>query len=79
VSEFIKKHQFLIACKNAKTIGKTGLYKHLDKDMVEFFNEICKAVLNGDDDVFAIQWAISRLDEEEKMVVENNLDVKKQL
>jgi len=66
VSEFISKKQFLIASKDAKAIGKKGLYEKLDKTMVEFFNEICKAVLNGEDDIFVIQWAISKLDEAEK-------------
>ena len=66
MSEFINKHQFLIASNDARAIGKTGMYEKLDKTMVEFFNEICKAVLNGEDDIFAIQWAISKLDKEEK-------------
>lgn len=66
MSEFISKKQFLIASKDAKAIGKKGLYEKLDKTMVEFFNEICKAVLNGEDDIFVIQWAISKLDEAEK-------------
>lgn len=65
MSEIIKKQQFFIASQDAKAIGKTGMYDKLDKSMVEFFNEICKAVLNGEDDIFAIQWAISKLDEEE--------------
>ncbi len=69
MSEFIKKHQFLIASKDAKAIGKTGMIEKLDKSMVEFFNEICKAVLNGEDDIFAIQWAISKLDADEKKEV----------
>jgi len=69
MSEFIKKHQFLIASKDAKAIGKKGVYEKLDKTMVDFFNEICKAVLNGEDDIFAIQWAISKLDEGEKNAV----------
>ena len=69
MSEFIKKHQFFLESKAAKAIGKTGLYEQLDKTVVEFFNEICKAVLNGDDDIFAVQWAISKLDEGERNAV----------
>ena len=74
MSEIIKKHQFLIESKSAKAIGKTGLYKNLDKSMVEFFEAICKEVLNGDEDIFAIQWAISKLTDVEKKVVENNIE-----
>lgn len=73
MSEFIKKHQFLIASKDAKAIGKTGLYEKLDKTMVEFFSEICKAVLNGEDDIYAIQWAISKLDKEEQSEIRKNM------
>jgi hypothetical protein len=73
VSEFIDKKQFFISSKDAKAIGKTGLYKKLDGTVVEFFNAICKAVLNGEDDVFAIQWAISKLDDEEKKSIENDI------
>lgn len=70
MSEIIKKQQFFIASKDAKAIGKAGMYDKLDKSMVEFFNEICKAVLSGDEDIFAIQWAISKLDEGEKNSIE---------
>lgn len=70
MSEFVDKHQFLIKSIDAKAIGKKGLYDKLDKSMVEFFNAICKAVLNGDDDIYAIQWAISKLNNTEKLAIE---------
>jgi len=70
MSEIIKKHQFFISSKSAKAIGKSGMIKHLDKPMAEFFNAICKEVLNGDDEMFAIQWAISKLDDGEKNAIE---------
>lgn len=65
MAEIIKKEQFMIASKTAKAIGKSGMLNHLDKPIAEFFDAICKAVLNGDDEMFAIQWAISKLDEGE--------------
>jgi hypothetical protein len=75
VSEFISKRQFFIQSKDAKAIGKLGLYKNIEKLMVEFFNEICKAALNGDEDIFCIQYAISKLDEKEKEVVIKGTEV----
>ena len=74
MSEIIKKKQFFIASKDAKAIGKTGLYKSLDKSMVEFFEEICKAVLNGNDEVFAIQWAISKIDDTTSEEIKNKCE-----
>lgn len=62
----LSKHQFLINSKNAKAIGKSGMAEKLDKCMVDFFNAISKEVLNGDDDLFAVQWAISKLDDNER-------------
>lgn len=70
MSEIIKKQQFFIASKDAKAIGKAGMLNHLDKPMAEFFHAICKEVLNGDSEMFAIQWAISKLDEGEKNAIE---------
>lgn len=75
MSEFIKKNQYFISSKDAKAIGKTGLYEKLDKSMVEFFNEICKAILNGDDEIYVIQWAISKLDDDEKKTVLENIEI----
>ncbi len=69
MSEILKKHQFLIESNAAKAIGKAGMLNHLDKPIAEFFNAICKEVLNGDDEMFAIQWAISKLDKEEQNAV----------
>lgn len=75
MSEIIKKQQFFIASKDAKAIGKTGMYDKLDKSIVEFFNAICKEVLNGvDNDIFAIQWAISKLDEDEKNAIKKGCE-----
>lgn len=70
MSEIIKKNQFFIESKAAKAIGKSGMINHLDKLLAEFFNEICKATLNGEDEMFAIQWAISKLDKGEQDAVE---------
>jgi transcription termination factor Rho len=64
MSEIVSKKQFLIATKDAKPIGKMGMANKLDIEMVGFFDEIAKAVLGGDDDIFVIQWAISKLDKE---------------
>ena len=75
MSEFISKRQFFIQSKDAKAIGKEGLYKKIDKLMVEFFNEICKVVLNGDKDIFCIQYAISKLEEKEKEEVIKGMQV----
>ena len=67
MSDMISKKQFFIASKDAKPIGKSGMADILDVEMVKFFDEIAKAVLNGEiDDVFAIQWAVSKLDEGER-------------
>ena len=70
MSEIIKKYQFFIKSTDAKAIGKAGMLNHLDKPIADFFNEICKAVLNGDDEMFAIQWAISKLDKGEQNAIE---------
>ena len=64
MSEIVSKKQFLLASKDAKAIGKAGMADKLDVEMVGFFNEIAKAVLNGDDDLFVVQWAVSKLDKE---------------
>ena len=71
MSEFISTKQFFIATKDAKPAGKIGMADKLDVEMVKFFNVIAKAVLNGEkDDIFAVQWAVSKLDEGERDAVE---------
>jgi hypothetical protein len=77
MSEFVAKNQFFIATKDAKAIGKTGLYEKLDKQVVEFFNAISKAVLNGEsEDIFAVQWAVSKLDEGERDAIEKGRETR---
>ena len=67
MSDMISKKQFFIATKDAKPMGKAGMANVLDVEMVGFFDEIAKAVLQGDTgDIFAVQWAVSRLDEGER-------------
>ena len=73
MSEIIKKHQFFIQGKTAKSIGKSGMINHLDRPMAEFFNEICKSALNGEG-IIAIQWAISKLDKAEQDAVEKECE-----
>ena len=71
MSDMISKKQFFIATKDAKPMGKAGMANVLDVEMVGFFDEIAKAVLQGDTgDIFAVQWAVSRLDEGERDAVE---------
>ena len=62
MSDVIKKHQCVISSKDAKAIGKKN-FGYATSDMLkEFFDSVCKAVLNGDDDHFVIQWAVIKLD-----------------
>ncbi len=71
MSEFISKKQFFIKTKDAKPMGKSGMADRLDIEMVRFFEEIAKSVLQGDsDDIFVIQWAVSRLNEGERNAIE---------
>ena len=69
VSEFVKRNQCFIESKKAKSIGKKGLEEKTKELMHDFFNDICKSVLNAEDDVFLIQWAIVKLDEGERNAV----------
>lgn len=64
MTEVVIKKQFFISSKKAKSIGKMGMADILDKEMVALFNEIASAALNGEDDIFAVQWMISKLDKE---------------
>lgn len=69
MSEFVKRNQCFIESKKAKAIGRIHLEEKTDEILVDFFNDICKAVLQADDEVFLIQWAISKLDEGERDAV----------
>ena len=70
MSDILTKKQFFIATKDAKPMGKCGMANVLDVEMVGFFDEIAKSVLQGDaEDIFAVQWAVSRLDEGERNAV----------
>jgi hypothetical protein len=77
VSEMLTKKQFFIATKDARPMGKAGMANVLDVEMVGFFDEIAKAVLQGDsDDIFAVQWAVSRLDEGERDAIEKGCETR---
>ena len=69
MSEFIKKSQVIIESKKAKSIGKSGLKTETDLLLKDLFDDICKVVLNADDEMFVIQWAIIKLDEGERDAV----------
>lgn len=69
MSEFVKRYQCFIESKNAKAIGKVGMRQKTDELLQDFFNDICYAVLNADDEIFLVQWAISKLDEGERDAV----------
>ena len=70
MSEFVNQYQCFIKSKDAKSVGKTGLIDKTNELMKDFLDDICKTVLNADDEVFLIQWAISKLDEGERDAVE---------
>lgn len=74
MSEFVTRNQCIIESKKAKAIGKPGLREKTDELMKDFFNDICKTVLNADDEMFVIQWAIVKLDEGERNAVEERKD-----
>lgn len=69
MSEFLKQSQVIIESKQAKAIGKAGLKIETDLLLKDLFDDICKAVLNADDEMFVIQWAIIKLDEGERNAV----------
>lgn len=66
MSECVKQYQCIIESKQVKAVGKGGLRDSTNKLMEEFFDDICKTVLNADDDTFVVQWAIIKLSEEER-------------
>ena len=69
MSEFIKKYQCIISSKEARAVGKTGLGLSTSDMIKEFFDDVCKAVLNAEDEVFLIQWAVIKLNEEERNAI----------
>jgi hypothetical protein len=69
MSEFLKQSQVIIESKRAKAIGKVGLKTETDSLLKDLFNDICKVVLNADDEMFVIQWAIIKLDEGERNAI----------
>lgn len=71
MSEFVKKYQCIIESKQVKAVGKGGLRESTNKLMEEFFDDICKTVLNADDEAFVVQWAIIKLSEEERHAAQN--------
>lgn len=70
MSEFVKKYQCFIESKQVKAVGKGGLRESTSGLMKEFFDDICKTVLNADDETFLVQWAIIKLDEDERNAVQ---------
>lgn len=66
MSKFVKQYQCIIESKQVKAVGKGGLRDSTNKLMEEFFDDICKTVLNADDEAFVVQWAIIKLSEEER-------------
>lgn len=74
MSEIVSKEQFFLESNASKALGKMGVGKHLEHEFMNFFDAICKAVLNGDNEIFAIQWAVSRLDDEESAVVRSGME-----
>jgi hypothetical protein len=66
MSRFVVRNQCVIESKKAKAVGKPGLREKTDELLKDFFNDICKTVLNSDDDVFVVQWAIVQLDKEDR-------------
>ena len=74
MSEILSKEQFFLESNASKAIGKTGMGKNLEHELMKFFNAICKDVLNGDNDIFAIQWAVSKLDAEENEIVRKGME-----
>ena len=66
MSECVTRNQCVILSKQAKAIGKKGLEEKTHELLRDFFNDICKAVLNAEDEMFVIQWAIIQLDEGER-------------
>ena len=65
MSEFVNQYQCFIKSKDAKSVGKTGMIEKTNDLMKDFLDDICKTVLNADDEVFLIQWAISKLNAKE--------------
>lgn len=70
VSRFVVRNQCVIESKKAKAIGKPGLREKTDELLKDFFDDICKTVLNADDEMFVVQWAIVQLDEEERNAIQ---------
>ncbi len=64
--EIILQNQFYIESKSAKVIGKSGVEARTKELLTVFSNEICKTVLNADDEGFVVQWAIIKLSKEER-------------
>lgn len=69
MSEFLKQSQVIIESKQAKAIGKAGLKTETDLLLKDLLDDICKIVLNADDEMFVIQWAIIKLDEGERNAI----------
>lgn len=71
MSEFITKNQCVILSKQAKAVGKKGLEDKTHELLNDFFSDICKTVLNADDEMFVVQWAIIKLGQDERHSFEN--------
>ncbi len=70
MSEFVSKNQCYIESKKARAVGKKGMAADTSEILNDFFDAICKHVLSADDDVFVIQWAVIKLDDDERKKLE---------
>ena len=70
MSEFIRQYQNIIKSTDAREAGFLATKNATGKMLNEFFEDITNAVMSKGDDVYLIQWAISKLDEGERDAIE---------